>query len=110
MRTFVAVIGIVFGIVLVASQDAGAAGTATPAGAATASDIWSGCFAACQANYDEICEPARAAAARGKVPEEQVAPMCDCGVRVCANACAAESGTPSAAQPLPQVCHDLGVY
>ena len=110
MKTFVTVIGIVLGTVLVVSQDAGAADTATPAGTATAGDIWSGCFAACQANYDEICEPAVIAAGNGKIPEEQVAPMCDCGVRVCANVCVADSGDPSAARPLPQVCHDLGVH
>lgn len=109
MKTFVAVIGIVFGIVLVVSQDAGAIDTAIPAGTATESDIWSSCFAACQASYDEICEPAVIAASNGKIQKEQVAPICRCGVLVCANVCAEEAGYPEAARALPQACHDLGV-
>ena len=108
MKNLVTVIGIVFGAMLVVSQDAGAADTATPAGTATAGDIWSGCLAACQANYDEICEPAVIAAGNGKIggagrPDVRLRRA---GVRQRLRRRLRDRPRPS----LPQVCHDLGVH
>lgn len=66
------------------------------------------CLAMCQAAETEICEPAVVAAANGKIPQERVAPICRCGVLVCANTCADEVGSPP--RSLPQECIELGVY
>ena len=109
MKNLVTVIGIVFGAMLVVSQDAGAADTATPAGTATAGDIWSGCLAACQANYDEICEPAEAAVREGRITEEKAAKLCQCGVDVCTAVCMCESnGETPCQRHVSAECESLG--
>jgi hypothetical protein len=68
------------------------------------------CLGTCAENMPTICKPAYEAQSQGRLTQEQVDQLCQCGVLVCANACLTESDASSQVRALPQVCYDIGAY